>query len=170
MFLMTEKIKKLLKKYNQGIKLDIGCGENKQPDFVGLDIQKLPGVDIIWDFEKFPFPLPDECCSTVMASHVVEHINPAKFGFVNWMNEIWRIMKPRGTLLIATPYAGSPGFWQDPTHINGVNEITFAYFDPTHSAGLYRFYKPKPWRIRDCVWNSVGNLEIILEKIKDEKK
>ena len=166
---MTEKIEELLKKYNQGIKLDIGCGANKQPGFVGLDIQKLPGVDIIWDFEQFPFPLPDECCSTIMASHVVEHINPAKFGFVNWMNEVWRIMKPRGTLLIAVPYAGSPGFWQDPTHINGVNEITFAYFDPTHPSKLYQFYKPKPWKMLDCIWSSVGNLEIILEKIKNEK-
>jgi len=168
---MNKEISKLLKKYNRGIKLDIGCGENKQgPDWVGLDIQKLKGVDIIWNFEKFPFPLPDESCSTVMASHVVEHVNPANFGFVNWMNEVWRITKLRGTLLIATPYAGSPGFWQDPTHINGVNEVTFTYFDPTSFTNLYRFYKPKPWKILNCVWSPVGNLEIILEKIKDNEK
>lgn len=159
-----KKIEKILKKYNQGIKLDIGCGENKQKGFVGMDIRKLKGVDIVWDFEKIPFPLPKESCSFVLASHVVEHINPAKFGFIRWMDEIWRITKKGGELAIATPYAGSPGFWQDPTHINGVNEITFAYFDPTHPSGLYRIYKPKPWRIIDMSWSVNGNLEVLLEK------
>ncbi len=58
------------------ISLDIGCGGNKQPGFIGMDIRPLEGVDIVHDIEKFPYPLPDECCALVMASHLMEHINP----------------------------------------------------------------------------------------------
>ncbi len=106
----------ILKKYNQGIKLDLGCGENKQEGFVGIDIRKLKGVDIVHDLEKFPYPLPDECASLAIASHLVEHINPHKGVFIDFMNEVWRLLKPNGEFIIGTPYAGSPGYYQDPTH------------------------------------------------------
>lgn len=167
---MENNIKELLKKYDQGIKLDVACGSDKQgPDWVGIDIQDLPGVDIVHDIETYPWPLPDACASTVMCSHIVEHINPAKFGFINFMNEIWRVLKTEGKLLIATPYAGSPGFWQDPTHINGCSQTTFYYFDPLHESGFYKYYKPNPWKIVTSYWSPVGNLEVVLEKRRKDK-
>src|SRR3990167_451721 len=70
-------IAKLLADHNQGIKLDIGCGENKNVGFVGMDIRPGVGVDIVQNLEKFPWPLPDECVSIAVASHVVEHIDKA---------------------------------------------------------------------------------------------
>lgn len=155
----------LLKKYNQGIKLDIACGANKTgPDWIGIDIQSFPGVDVVHDIETYPWPLPDNIASVATASHVVEHINPAHFGFIKFMDEVWRIMKIGGTFAIATPYAGSPGYWQDPTHVNPCSEATWFYFDPLHESGLYRFYHPKPWKIRANVWSANGNLEVVLEK------
>lgn len=114
---MTDTIAQLLKD-KSGIRLDVGCGHRKQAGFVGLDIRELPTVDIIWDMEQTPYPLPDGCCLSIVASHVVEHINPARFGFVNVMNEWWRIMKLGGRLMVVTPYAGSFGYYQDPTHVN----------------------------------------------------
>jgi len=59
-----------------GIRLDIGCGANKNPGFVGMDIRPLPDVDIVQDVEEFPWPLPDESVLMAVCSHVVEHINP----------------------------------------------------------------------------------------------
>lgn len=153
-----------LLKENSGIKLDIGCGENKQPGgFVGIDIRDLPGVDIVHDVEVYPWPLPDESVVMAVCSHLVEHINPHKFGFVNFMNEVWRVMKPDGWLAVACPYAYSPGFAQDPTHCNMINEATFTYFDPTQP--LYQIYKPKPWRIDKLNWSPVGNVEAVLFKV-----
>ena len=61
-------IKQLLKD-SSGIRLDIGCGANKQPNFVGIDMLPLKGVDIVWDLETTPWPLPDECVLTAVASH-----------------------------------------------------------------------------------------------------
>lgn len=68
-------IQNLLEK-NSGIRLDIGCGANKQPGFIGMDVRPLPGVDIVHDVLKFPWPLPDECVLLAMASHLLEHIPP----------------------------------------------------------------------------------------------
>lgn len=150
-----------------GIRLDIGCGANKQENFVGIDIRPLEGVDIVHDVESFPWPLPDECVTTAVCSHLVEHINPHKFGFINFMNEVWRVMKPGGEIAIACPHGASPGFLQDPTHCNALNETTWAYFDPEENRAngmLYNIYQPKPWRIKYLSWNPATNIEVILVK------
>lgn len=157
--------KALLKKHAQGIKIDLGGGGNPQPGFLNVDIRALPQVDVVQDFEEFPWRIPDGIASLVMASHLVEHINPAKFTFMKFMDEVWRIMKPGGQFMIAYPYAGSPGYFQDPTHVNPCNERTWAYFDPLEAGGhLYKIYKPKPWRIVYSTYNQFGNGELVLEK------
>ncbi|MHB8483582.1 MAG: class I SAM-dependent methyltransferase [Nitrospiria bacterium] len=68
-------IGEILKKNEMGIRLDIGCGAAKQKGFVGMDIRSMPGVDIVHDIEKFPWPLPNECASLVMTSHLLEHLH-----------------------------------------------------------------------------------------------
>lgn len=161
-------IKEILKD-NSGIRLDIGCGANKNPGFVGIDMLPLKGVDIVWDLETFPWPLPDECVLTATASHVLEHINPHKGVFIKVMDEIWRIMKPQGQFAFVVPYGESAGYIQDPTHCNPINETTMHYFDPDpeHNnigMSLYAFYRPKPWKIIKQYYNPQGNLEVLLEK------
>ena len=159
-------IEKLLKKEG-GIQLDIGCGANKQKGFVGIDIRDLPGVDIVHDLEQVPWPLPDDCVIRAVCSHVVEHINPAGGGFLRFMDELWRVMKPGGQIAIAYPHGSSQGYLQDPTHCNALNETTWAYFDPFEqsTAGmLYAIYKPKPWEIEFLTWSPAANVEVILRK------
>jgi SAM-dependent methyltransferase len=153
-------VQEILSKNNLGIKLDVGCGSNKQPGYVGMDKRKVEGVDIVHDAEVFPYPLPDGCCSTILLSHLIEHIKP--WLMIDLMDELWRLAKVGGQLLISTPYAGSFGYWQDPTHCNGCNEATWTYFDPDYF--LYRIYQPKPWRIARNAWWETGNMEIVLEK------
>ena len=143
-----------------GIDLDVGCGFAKQPHFVGMDKRKVPGVDIVHDAERFPWPLPDNICNRILLSHLWEHIKP--WLSIDFMNELWRIMKPGCQLLISTPYAGSFGYYQDPTHCNPANEATFTYFDPAYP--LYGIYKPKPWKIARNAYQMNSNMEVILEK------
>jgi len=164
---MSPLIAALLRKHDQGIKLDIGCGANKQPDFVGLDNRKLPGVDVAHDVERFPWPLPDRCAYLAIASHLVEHINPHGGVFLRFMDEVWRVLKYGGKFMISTPYAGSHGYFQDPTHCNPCNESTWDYFDPL-GQGLYKIYKPKPWKILVNTWHLNGNMEVVLEKRKED--
>jgi len=149
----------------KGILLDIGCGEIQRPNFIRLDKRKLPGIDIVHNLEVIPYPLPDNCCLTIVASHILEHIKPWLFHDV--MNELWRITKVDGNLAVSAPYAGSPGYNQDVTHCARIIEATFMYFDPKYP--LYTGYRPKPWKIRKGfpVWQVTGNIECVMEKMKD---
>ena len=146
------------------IKLDIACGANKQEGFTGIDIRDLPGVDIVHDLEKFPWPILDNSVIIAVASHFLEHVKP--WYSIQLLDEIWRVLCVGGTFAAAMPYPGSRGFWQDPTHCNGWNEVTFQYFDAKYP--LYQIYKPKPWLIKPGfpVWQVQGNLEVIMEKIE----
>ena len=163
--------RKLLKK-KSGIKLDIGCCDKKQPGgYVGMDIRKGKGVDIVHDAEVVPYPLPKECCSSIIISHLIEHMCPRKIMKV--MNELWRIMKPEGHLFISMPYGGSQGFWQDPSHCHAWNEASVYYFSP-HPASLKGQKSPlyrsdvAPWKILQNDWFAGGNVQIVLEKMKWE--
>lgn len=151
-------------KKKTGILLDIGCGGNKQKNFVGMDKRKLPGVDIIHDLEKFPYPFEKESVLTIVASHIIEHIKP--WLMLDLMNELWRITKVGGQLAIIVPYGVSHGFIQDPTHCNPCNETTWQYFCPAFE--LYNIYQPKPWMITLGFpqWQSNGNMQVILEKMR----
>ena len=142
----------------------MGSGEVVRPNFVRMDKRKLPGIDIVHDLEVFPYPLPDNCCLTIVGSHIIEHIKP--WLTIEVFDELWRIMKIDGRLALSTPYAGSFGYFQDPTHCNPFNEATFSYFDK--DAPLYAIYKPKPWHIVEGYpsWQVNGNIECILEKVK----
>jgi len=112
----------------KSIKLDVGCGNNKQPGFIGMDKRKLKGVDIVHDLESFPYPIPDNSCRIITASHLVEHIKP--WLMIDFMNELWRIMEPGGQLAFAYPYGVNSGFQQDPTHclIDGAEVLTDSGF------------------------------------------
>ena len=154
-------------KNNSGIRLDMGCGEHKQKGFIGLDIRPLDGVDIVWDMQSVPWPFPDECCTVIMGSHIIEHIKPQDGVFLSVMDELWRIMQTNGQLALSFPYAGSDGYYQDPTHVNPINHATFQYFDPRYP--LWDIYKPKPWLIEVNTWQISGNMEVCLRKMSIEE-
>jgi len=147
----------------KGIRLDLGCGENKQPNWTGLDIRKVKGVDIVHDIQKIPYPLKANSCFQILMSHVWEHIEPKNR--IKVMDELWRIMMPEGQLLISVPYYLSFGACQDPSHYPCPNEATFTYFDSGYP--LYNIYKPKPWKLVRNDYQLNGNLEVILEARKD---
>jgi SAM-dependent methyltransferase len=151
-----------LKEHSQ-LWLDVGCGEAKQQNCVGMDRRALPGVDYVHDLEVVPWPFEAGTFSRIVMSHVMEHIKP--WLVIDVMNEMWRVMKVDGVLLMAMPYPGSHGHWQDPTHIKPWNETTPRYFDPD-CPELYEIYKPSPWKIEGCAWRSDGNIEIVLRKRK----
>jgi hypothetical protein len=150
------------------VKIDIGGGACPQAGWINMDVRPLPAVHVVHDWDDIPWPSPDACASIIMAGHVVEHVNPAKFGFIRWMDECWRILKYDGQLLISTPFGGSMGYLSDPTHCNPCTNHTWRWFDPLDPAGLFREYFPKPWKIQNLYWSVEGNMECLLIKRHDD--
>lgn len=107
------------------LRLDLACGEIKKEGFVGVDIAPLPGVDIVHDLAKFPWPFQDQSVDEVIVSHYVEHAPD----LIAFMNELYRITKPGAKVCITGPYYSSIRCWQDPTHVQALSEETFSYFN-----------------------------------------
>ena len=153
-----------LAKSKSGIQVRLG-GKDPQPVFIVMNTEDGPAVDICHDLEKYPYPIKENTGDMLVAPDLVEHINPLNKGFIKFMNECWRILKINGRFLIATPYAGSIGYFQDPGHVNPCNEATWYYFDPMQGNGvLFQIYKPKPWKMVKIAWVPTGNMEVLLEK------
>ena len=129
---------------------------------------------LVFDLQKYPWPLPKEVATLIMAGQVISHVNRENFGFIKFMDECWKVLKYDGQLMISTPYAGTAAFWADPANVNGCTENTWPYFDPLakNVAGnmynLYPKYKPKPWKIEKCFFQPDGNMEILLSKRRED--
>lgn len=155
----------------RGIILDLGCGREKQPGAVGMDKLNIPGVDIVWNWNDFPWPVENESVLTIIASHVVEHVSPADGHFLRWMDECWRVLKPDGQMAIVAPYGLSSLYVQDPTHCNPVSERTFWHFDGDsyemrdgQKVVFWETYRPRPWKIEASFFRAEGLLEVSLRK------
>ncbi len=94
------------------IVIDIGCGPDKQSNTIGVDHHPYPGVDVVCDLDRTPWPLLDCSFDKVVASHIIEHVA----SIPDFMREIHRIARPGAMVEIATPHYSSDDSWQDPTH------------------------------------------------------
>ena len=156
-----------------GLCLSLGCGETLPlgDQWVGIDIRPMPRDSrvLLHDLECYPWPIESESCGLVVAGLIIEHINPAKLGIFKFMDEIWRVLKPDCALMLSTPFAGSPMSYADPAHLTSFVAESWLYFDPLHQSGLYKVYKPKPWKIKACTFQVSGTMEVMMEKRREDK-
>lgn len=111
------------------MKLDIGCGGSKREGFIGVDILKLDGVDIVHNLTSFPYPFEDNSVDEIWMDQVLEHLqNPMRV-----IEELHRICKHDAKITIGVPYFRSFYAVIDPTHVNFFGIWWFNYFDPTHA-------------------------------------
>ncbi len=107
--LRTKKDKKAV----QLLKLDLGCGKNKQKDFTGVDVEKFEGVDVIADL-RLKWPWKDGTVGEVYCSHFLEHLTGAER--VHFFNEMYRVMGDNSKATIVVPHWSSERAYGDPTH------------------------------------------------------
>lgn len=108
------------------MKLDIACGQNKREGFQGVDIYAGPGVDFVWDLEKYPWtPFKDNSVAEANVSHYAEHTKD----LMAFMNEVYRICEDGAKVTIIGPYYTSIRAWQDPTHVRALSEATWLYYN-----------------------------------------
>ena len=126
---MSNKSKK--KKPVQPFKLDLGCGQNKQEGFTGVDLY-APGVDVKCDLFKFPWPWKDGAVDEIHCSHFVEHI-PQDLRW-RFFEECWRVMKDDAVMRVFVPSWKSERAYGDMTH----------QWPPV--TAFFFFYLNKGWR------------------------
>jgi hypothetical protein len=111
--------------------VDLGCGIHKSEGFIGVDVFASDKVDVVADLNGH-FPFPDNSVDLVKADNVIEHL-PDR---IHTMNEIWRILKPTGTVHISVPSTDGRGAFQDPTHVSFWNINSFMYYCHQYPAYL----------------------------------
>jgi SAM-dependent methyltransferase len=109
------------------MKLNLGCGRDIKQGFVNLDYMPLPGVDVVADLERCAdtkLPFEDNTFNDILASHLIEHIT----NVLPLMEELHRISKPDGLLMIKIPYGSTDDAFTDPTHVRQYFRGSFGYF------------------------------------------
>ena len=113
-------------KVEEIIKLDLACGNRKKEGFIGVDIVKIPQVDIVYDLDKFPWDfVKDNSVDEINIYNYLEHVKD----LMGFMNECYRIMKIGAKMFVSSPYYTSMRSMQDPTHVRPISEATFLYYN-----------------------------------------
>jgi SAM-dependent methyltransferase len=137
--------------------LDLGCGSNKWPGSVGVDISSNTAADIVHDPNVYPYPLEDSCFDQVLLQDVVEHIDEP----IRLMEEVHRVCRPRARVQLRTPHFSSVLAYGDPTHRHYFSRIAVESL----AAPRFEHYTPVRFRItrtlstcgfRSAFWASAG--------------
>ncbi|MER3448016.1 MAG: hypothetical protein C4291_14835, partial [Candidatus Dadabacteria bacterium] len=122
----------------QMVVLDIGCGRNKVPGSIGVDVARVGGVDVVGTVERLPFK--ENTADVVYLSHVLEHVD----SLVDAMEEIWRVCKHGALVHIWGPHFSCGLYtWSDPTHRRAFTSTVFDYFDPSAPLSYYSRALPR---------------------------
>jgi SAM-dependent methyltransferase len=104
-----------------GAVLDVGCGQNKWPGAVGLDISPDTAADVVADLNEFPYPLEDGRFDQILCQDVIEHVRePLRF-----LSELHRVAKPGARIHVRTPHFSSLLAYGDPTHEHIFSALAF---------------------------------------------
>jgi len=104
--------------------LHLGCGSAKIKGSIGIDIDPKSQADVIHDLDKFPYPFKAGEFDQVFAEHIIEHLD----NIPKTIEEIHRVLKNSGKLIIRGPHFSSTDMFTDPTHKHFLTSRTFDYF------------------------------------------
>lgn len=125
---MTRRLELTGNRYPMGLKIDLGCGSKKREGFLGVDKIRFDGVDYVCDLGNERLPFADNTIEEAYASHFVEHLTATQRVFL--VNEVHRVLIPKGFMTIICPYWGSSRAYGDPTHQwPPVSDFWFLYLD-----------------------------------------
>jgi len=124
--------------------LDLGCGEKKVPNSIGLDNVQLPGVDIEHDLMDFPYPFENESIDKIYLRHVIEHFTIENINLI--LDECNRLLRKDALLIITVPHVFSISAFIDPTHRSYFTFGSVQFWDENSSKAYYKESQMK-WKL-----------------------
>ena len=104
--------------------MDLCCSNFKRKGYTGVDVSNYPGVDVVADLNKAPWPFEDNSVGVFRMQDAIEHLKDP----IQTMKELWRCLAPKGWVLIEVPSTDGRGAFQDPTHVSFWNANSFWYY------------------------------------------
>lgn len=141
--------------------LDIGCGTNKFPGAIGMDVNPRTHADIIHNLDNLPYPFTDNEFDLIIGRHVIEHVRDP----MAVMAELHRISRAGGTLKLVVPHWTNPDWSTDLTHRNHLNSYSFRNL--TEEWEVFPFYSEVRFRLLRArvtvanIWKWMG-FEVII--------
>lgn len=116
--------------------LHLGCGASKLKGTIGVDLLKLPGVDVVHNLDDYPWPFADNSTDIFFVHSALEHFD----NLVKFFDEVWRIGKNGGKIIITVPYFRNIDSFTDPTHKHFFTAFSLDYFlDQAGTLADYRY-------------------------------
>ncbi|MFH1500746.1 MAG: methyltransferase domain-containing protein [archaeon] len=109
-------------------KLNLGCGTDIKAGYLNVDFIKSPGVDLVRDLNKIPYPFKENQFKVIILRNILEHLdNPFLV-----IKEIHRISKPNAQIFLRVPHFSSNNVWGDLQHKRGFNTETFTRYNTSN--------------------------------------
>jgi Methylase involved in ubiquinone/menaquinone biosynthesis len=149
--------------------LDVGCGVNKYPGSIGIDVNPRTRADVLCDLNHFPYPFRDGSFDELRAVHVIEHVSDV----IRTMEEFARLVRPGGRIFLVTPHYTDFSSFCDPTHRWHLNSYSFRYFgDDNAGFGYYSKTRLREISVRVrllSLWRMLG-LEFLVNHVPRFRK
>ncbi len=179
--------KKLLNDSENFSGATVELGSGRAPEFtdsIKIDMIDDDHVDIVGDAIEVIKRIPTDSVASVYARHFIEHLEDPR----SLLEEILRILRPGGIIVVVVPHFSNSFYYSDPTHRQFFGLYTFAYFFRTSlfrrqvpdyaqiSNGFleavtlgFRSYRPRflSHGIRRCV-GALVNLAPVLQEVYEE--
>lgn len=151
--------------------LEIGSAENPERGYkpekgelvVRLDIKQAPHVKVIHNLEKTPYPFKSNTFDKIYASHVLEHLSDT----MKVMEELHRICKKDGTIIILVPHFSGYTAWSNPDHKKAFAADSFYRLGQKFFVKNMKLHyifdgegKPALVKLFDKILNSLANANI----------
>lgn len=133
----VDKFLKGLGKDKKLVKLNLGVGPDIRKNWVNHDQISGQNIDYVFDLNVAPYPIKDSFVDVIYASHVLEHVDDI---FI-CVNEIYRILKPKGLLIARTPHYLSNCAWGDLSHKRGFGYQSFLHLVDDIYCNQYKLRK-----------------------------
>tara|TARA_Y100001968_G_C19373783_1_gene726483 strand:+ start:287 stop:847 length:561 start_codon:yes stop_codon:yes gene_type:complete len=109
-----------------GLKLNLGCGEKRLPNYINVD--KFGSPDVKHDLELFPWPWETNSVSEIALIHVLEHLGKDVETYFGIFKEMYRICKNKAKIQIIVPHFRHENFYDDPTHVRVITPLGLQLF------------------------------------------